>query len=55
MLYPKTMRAGQVFSLSIQVFDLVKKLDVSASLSAAASNASADKKFAHFEKGMFWI
>ena len=44
-----------MFSLSIQVFDLVKKFGVTASLTASDGDPSVDEKSVDFETGMFWI
>ena len=51
-MYPKSMRAGQSLFISVQVFDLVKKLIVRANLAQSGSSTpTIDAKEVHFEKG----
>ncbi|KAK2163263.1 hypothetical protein NP493_1472g00004 [Ridgeia piscesae] len=52
-MYPKSMRVGQTFSLTIQVFDLVKNLAVNASLTKTGSRAPSTTKEVLFKKGKF--
>ena len=52
-MYPKSMRVGQTFSLTIQVFDLVKNLAVNASLTKTGSRAPSTIEEVLFKKGKF--
>ncbi|KAK2183567.1 hypothetical protein NP493_304g01028 [Ridgeia piscesae] len=52
-MYPKSMRVGQTFSLTIQVFDLVKNLAVNASLTKTGSRALSTTEEVVFKKGKF--
>jgi hypothetical protein len=53
-MYPKSMRVGQTFSVTIQVFDLVKNLAVTASLQKPGSRGqSVVTDDILFKKGKF--
>ena len=50
---PKSMTVGQTFSLTIQVFDLVKNLAVNASLTKTGSRALSTTEEVLFKIGKF--
>ena len=50
-MFPKSMRVGQTFSVTIQVFDLVKNLAVTASLQNRAGPIVTEEIL--FKKGKF--